>query len=49
LDWCEGWNPTAVYSNSGVVEPGCVFVTEHDGHEITWYVTVYDIEEGLWR
>ena len=46
VEWCEGWNPKVVYSNSGVVEPGCVFITEHDGHEATWYVTEYDIEKG---
>jgi len=46
VEWCEGWNPKVVYSNSGVAEPGCVFVTGHDGHETTWFVTVHDIEQG---
>jgi hypothetical protein len=46
LDWVDGWNPKVVYSNSGLVEPDCVFITEHDGHETAWYVTVYDIEQG---
>ena len=46
LDWAYGWNPKVVYSNSGLVEPDCVFITEHDGHETVWYVSVYDIEQG---
>ena len=46
IDWCEGWNPKVVYSNSGVVEPNCVFITEHDGHETAWFVTDYDIKHG---
>ncbi|MCG8619265.1 MAG: hypothetical protein MI802_23845 [Desulfobacterales bacterium] len=44
--WCEGWDPVAVYSGSGVVEPDCVFTTEENGIESAWYVTVYDFEQG---
>lgn len=44
--WCEGWDPVAVYSDSGVVEPDCVFTTEDNGIESAWFVTVYDVEQG---
>lgn len=46
LDWCENWNPKAVYSNSGFVEKDCVFITSHGETEVTWIVTDYDIEKG---
>jgi len=46
VEWCDGWNPKVVYSTSGVVEPDCIFITEHGGHETAWFVTVYDIEQG---
>lgn len=45
-EWCYGWEPKIVYSNSGVVEPGCIFITEDSNQETIWYVTVYDIEQG---
>lgn len=45
--WCEGWDPVAVYSDSGVNEPDCVFVTEDDGVASVWYVTVLDRDKGL--
>ena len=46
LDWCENWNPTAVYSNSGVVEKDCIFITSHGDTDIVWIVTDYDIAKG---
>ena len=46
LDWCENWNPTAVYSNSGLVEKDCIFITSHNETDIVWMVTAYDIEKG---
>ncbi len=44
--WCEGWDPVAVYTTSGVVEPECVFTTEDNGIESAWFVTVYDNKQG---
>jgi hypothetical protein len=44
--WCEGWDPVVVYSESGVVEPDCIFVTDDGEHESTWFVTVQDLEQG---
>jgi hypothetical protein len=46
VEWCEGWDPKTVYSESGVVELDCVFVTEEDGVESVWYVTVHDAKNG---
>jgi hypothetical protein len=46
LDWCENWNPKVVYSNSGVVEKDCIFITPDGETDIVWIVTDYDIEKG---
>ena len=43
-EWCEGWDPVVVYSESGVVEPDCVFVTSDGETESAWFVTQYDNE-----
>ncbi len=41
-EWAQGWNPTTIYSNSGLAEPDCVFLTR-DGHlESVWAITQYD-------
>lgn len=45
--WCEGWNPVVVYSESGVVERDCVFITEDGEAQAAWYVTEYDFANGL--
>jgi hypothetical protein len=45
--WCEGWDPIVVYSESGVVELDCVFVTSDGETEATWFVTGYDPAQGL--
>ena len=41
-DWAVGWAPVAVHSYSGVVEPGCVFVTPAEPSNAIWYVTRHD-------
>jgi hypothetical protein len=46
MDWCENWSPKAVYSNSGLVEKDCIFITSHGETDIVWIVTDYDIEKG---
>jgi len=45
--WCEGWDPVVVYSESGVVEKDCVFITAEGGAQAAWYVTAYDLANGL--
>ncbi len=46
LDWVESWNPQIVYSNSGLVEKDCVFITPNGNDDVVWIVTDYDIEKG---
>jgi len=42
-DWVPGWEYRLIYSESGLAETGCVFVTPNpDGSETTWVVTEYD-------
>jgi hypothetical protein len=41
-EWVPGWRYRMIYSQSGVAELGCVFITEENGREITWVVTEYD-------
>ena len=41
-DWIDGWDPIAVYTESGTVEPDCVFVTSDGDIESIWIVTRYD-------
>lgn len=45
-EWCEGWNPETVYSDSGVAEKDCVFVTKDKETASVWYVTVHDSAKG---
>lgn len=38
-DWVEGWDPSIVWSESGVVERDCVWLTPHEsGHRAVWIV-----------
>jgi hypothetical protein len=42
-EWVPGWRYRLIYSESGVAEDGCVFITPNeDGTETTWVVTAYD-------
>ena len=41
-DWVPGWDPVAVFSDSGVAEEGCAFVTQDGKTESVWLVTVHD-------
>src|SRR5271157_5305630 len=42
-DWVPGWQYRLIYSESGVAEYGCVFITPNeDGTETTWIITDYD-------
>ncbi len=46
VDWCENWNPKVVYSNSGLVEEDCIFITTEGDLDIVWMVTDYNVEAG---
>ncbi len=42
-DWVPGWQYRLIYSESGMAEHGCVFITPNeDGSEATWVVTDYN-------
>ena len=42
-EWVPGWQYRLIYSESGVAEHGCVFITPNeDSTESTWAVTDYD-------
>ena len=42
-EWVPDWKYRMIYSQSGVAEDGCVFVTPNDaGPETLWLVTDYD-------
>ncbi len=42
-EWIAGWHYRLIYSESGVAEFGCIFVTPNEsGTETTWMVTDYD-------
>lgn len=46
-EWIDGWDPIVVLSESGVAERDCVFMTEADPEDATWYVTRHEPENGL--
>lgn len=42
-EWLDGWEYEMVYSESGLVEEGCIFTTRNPGEpETTWVVTRHD-------
>jgi hypothetical protein len=43
-EWVNGWHPRLVVSESGLVEPGCVFITAAGPQEAIWLVTTHDPE-----
>lgn len=46
-DWIEGWDPLTVFTDSGVAEPDCVFVTAAGPRETIWVVTRHEPERGF--
>lgn len=46
-DWIEGWDPVVVFSDSGVAEPDCVFVTRASPADAIWYVTRHEPGSGF--
>lgn len=46
-DWIEGWDPVAVMTESGVAEPGCVFITRAAPADAVWIITRQDATAGV--
>jgi len=46
-DWIEGWDPLVVYSESGVAEPDCVFLTSASPCNSVWYITRHEPDKGF--
>lgn len=46
-DWIEGWEPQAVFSESGVAEPDCVFLTDAETGHAIWYITRHEPRNGF--
>ena len=46
-DWIDGWDPLVVFSQSGVAEPDCVFLTEASPSNAIWYITRYEPSNGF--
>lgn len=46
-DWIEGWDPVAVLTESGVAEPGCVFITRAAPADAVWIITRQDAAAGV--
>ncbi len=41
-DWLEGWDPLVVFSQSGVAELDCVFLTDAGSSSAVWYITRHE-------
>jgi len=46
-EWLEGWDPPAVFSESGVAEPDCVFLTAAGSGPAIWYITRHEPASGF--
>lgn len=46
-DWIEGWSPIVVYSESGLAEAGCVFVTPAEPQDAVWFINRHEPETGI--
>ena len=46
-EWIEGWDPTVVYSQSGVAESDCVFETKASPTGAIWYITSHQPRNGF--
>jgi hypothetical protein len=41
-DWIDGWDPIVVYSEAGIAEPDCIFLTEGSPCNAVWYITRHE-------
>jgi len=46
-DWIDGWDPVAVWSESGIAEQDCVFLTSAEPHDAVWVVTRHEPDAGV--
>lgn len=46
-DWVNGWDPKVVYTDSGLAEADCVFVTPGTTDDVVWVITKHDPESFL--
>jgi len=44
-EWVNDWRPKLVLSDSGVAEPGCVFITPGIPEDALWMVVTHDPEQ----
>jgi len=44
-EWLDGWDYTLLYSESGLAEEGCVFLSRQEGEKDTiWMITKRDVQ-----
>ena len=46
-DWIEGWDPLVVFSDSGLAESDCVFLTAGSPNTTIWYITRHEPGNGF--
>lgn len=46
-DWLDGWDPVKVFSESGVAESDCVFLTGANPHDAVWYITRHEPDQSF--
>jgi hypothetical protein len=46
-DWIDGWDPISVFTNCGVAEQDCVFVTSASPNDTVWYITRHEPNDGF--
>jgi hypothetical protein len=46
-DWIEDWDPDIVFSNSGIAEADCVFLTGDEKDRAIWYITRHEPENNF--
>jgi hypothetical protein len=46
-DWLVDWDPIVVFSESGVAEPDCVFMTSASPHDAIWVIVRHEPNRGF--
>ncbi|SDJ67526.1 hypothetical protein SAMN04488540_111110 [Ferrimonas sediminum] len=46
-EWVPGWDPLLVWTNSGAIEPDCVFTTQDPAGHAVWYVVQASADQGV--
>lgn len=47
IEWAHDWEPSVVYSDSGLAELDCVFLTRSDAGDEVWTITRHDPEDWV--